>query len=172
MFDLVEEEELQDQYESIVRESERLTWLVDNVLDYAALERDNRTFVVREGDLNKMVSRVVESMTSTLTMRDVELEMHLTPNLPRLQFDSNVVLKKVSSLNNAEKYSNEDKWISVSTRREVEGIELWVRDRGIGITKEDAQNIFELFFRSKEKRLFVAKVLDWVIHSANHYVKY
>ncbi len=153
LFDLVEEDELQDQYESIVRESERLTWLVDNVLDYAALERDNRTFIVREGDLNKMVSRVVESMTSTLTMRDVELEMHLTPNLPRLKFDSNAVSQCIINLlNNAEKYSNEDKWISVSTRREVEGIELWVRDRGIGITKEDAQNIFEPFFRSKEKQ--------------------
>lgn len=152
LFELVEEDELQEQYESIVRESERLTWLVDNVLDYAALERDNRTFLFREGDLNKMLSRVVESMTSTLTMRDVDIEMHLTPNLPKLKFDSNAVSQcLINLLNNAEKYSQEEKWISVSTRREVEGIEIWVTDRGIGISKDDAKNIFEPFFRSKEK---------------------
>jgi two-component system phosphate regulon sensor histidine kinase PhoR len=152
LFDLVEEEELQEHYESIVRESERLSWLVDNVLDYAALERDNRTFLFREGDLNKVITRVVESISSTLTMREVHIELHLDPNLPKLRFDSNGVSQcLINLLNNAEKYSKEEKWISVGTRREVEGIEVWVSDRGIGITKEDAQDIFAPFFRSKEK---------------------
>ena len=152
LFDLVEEDELQEHYESIVRESERLSWLVDNVLDYAVLERDSRSYLFREGDLNKVITRVVESVSSTLTMRDVHLELHLDPNLPKLRFDANGVSQcLINLINNAEKYSKEEKWISVSTRREVEGIEVRVSDRGIGISKEDSQDIFAPFFRSKEK---------------------
>ena len=74
MFGLIREDELQDNYEAIVRESERLTWLVDNVLDYAAIERDNKSFVLREADLNAVIQRVVDSLQVTLTMRDMEFE--------------------------------------------------------------------------------------------------
>ena len=74
MFGLIREDELQDNYEAIVRESERLTWLVDNVLDYAAIERDNKSFVLREVDLNAVIQRVVDSLQVTLTMRDMEFE--------------------------------------------------------------------------------------------------
>ena len=77
MFGLIREDELQDNYEAIVRESERLTWLVDNVLDYAAIERDNKSFVLREVDLNAVIQRVVDSLQVTLTMRDMEFELEI-----------------------------------------------------------------------------------------------
>ena len=50
----------------LYEKARRLTWLVDNVLDYAAIERDNKSFVLREVDLNAVIQRVVDSLQVTL----------------------------------------------------------------------------------------------------------
>lgn len=151
MFGLIEDDELQDNYESIVRESERLSWLVDNVLDYAAIERNNKSFVLREGDLNLVIQRVVEGLQVTLTMRNMEFEVELMPELPLMRFDANAVSQCITNLlSNAEKYSKEERWIGVKVRQVIGFVEVLVSDRGIGIRLEDLDNIFEPFFRSKE----------------------
>ena len=152
MFGLIDDDELQDNYESIVRESERLSWLVDNVLDYAAIERNNKSFVLREGDLNSIIQRVVEALQVTLTMRDMEFEVELMPELPLMRFDSNAVSQCITNLlSNAEKYSKDERWIGVKVRQVFGFVEVLVSDTGIGIRSEDLDNIFEPFFRSKEQ---------------------
>lgn len=152
MFGLVYEEELQEHYESIVRESERLSWLVDNVLDYAAIERDNKSFILRPANLNAIIERVVDSLKVTLTMRDMEIELELEPDLPMMRLDSNALSQCVTNLlNNAEKYSKDERWIRLKVRRVIGFVEVVVSDKGIGIPTEDLENIFEPFFRSKEK---------------------
>lgn len=153
MFGLVLEHELQDHYESIVRESERLSWLVDNVLDYAAIERENKSFVLRSADLNSVIQRVVDSLQVTLTMRDMEFEIELDWDLPMMKLDSNAIGQCMTNLlSNAEKYSREERWIRVKVRRVMGFVEIVVSDKGIGIPTEDLENIFEPFFRSKEKQ--------------------
>ena len=152
MFGLVLEHELQDHYESIVRESERLSWLVDNVLDYAAIERDNKSFVLRAGDLNSIIQRVVDGLGVTLTMRDMEFELELDSELPFMRLDSNALSQCITNLlSNAEKYSQDTRWIRVKVRRVMGFVEVVVSDKGIGIPSEDLEHIFEPFFRSKEK---------------------
>jgi signal transduction histidine kinase len=153
MFGLIREDELQDNYEAIVRESERLTWLVDNVLDYAAIERDNKSFVLREADLNAVIQRVVDSLQVTLTMRDMEFELELDPELPMMRLDANALSQCVTNLlSNAEKYSREERWIRLKVRRVMGFVEVVVSDKGIGIPIDDIEHIFEPFFRSKEKQ--------------------
>lgn len=153
MFGLVLEHELQDHYESIVRESERLSWLVDNVLDYAAIERDNKDFVLRAGDLNSIIQRVVDGLGVTLTMRDLEFELELDSELPLMRLDSNALSQCITNLlSNAEKYSQDTRWIRVKVRRVMGFVEIVVSDKGIGIPSEDLEHIFEPFFRSKEKQ--------------------
>ena len=152
MFGLIREDELQENYEVIVRESERLTWLVDNVLDYAAIERDNKSFVLREADLNVIIQRVVDSLQVTLTMRDMEFELELDPDLPMMKLDANALSQCITNLlSNAEKYSRDERWIRLKVRRVMGFVEIVVSDKGIGIPAEDMDNIFEPFFRSKEK---------------------
>ena len=163
---LIREDELQDNYEAIVRESERLTWLVDNVLDYAAIERDNKSFVLREADLNAVIQRVVDSLQVTLTMRDMEFELELDPELPMMRLDANALSQCVTNLlSNAEKYSREERWIRLKVRRVMGFVEVVVSDKGIGIPTEDIEHIFEPFFRSKEKQAFVEKELGSVLRS-------
>ena len=152
MFGLVRPNELNETYETIVRESERLTWLVDNVLDYAAIERSNKSFTLRVGDLNSVIQRVVDGLQVTLTMRNIEFELDLLPELSPMRFDPNAVSQCLTNLiSNAEKYSGTERWIRITVRQVMGFVEVLVSDHGIGICKEDIENIFEPFFRSKEQ---------------------
>ena len=153
MFGLAQtEEEHMEHYEAIVRESERLSWLVDNVLDYAAIERDSKQFVLRQANLNDTVQRVVDGMSVTLTMREVDIEVHLDKTIPPMKHDPDAVAQCVGNLlSNAEKYSTGQKWIRIETFWNGTFVDVRVSDKGLGISAEDAVNIFEPFFRSKEK---------------------
>jgi signal transduction histidine kinase len=153
MFGLAEtDEELVEHYEAIVRESERLSWLVDNVLDYAALERDSKQFVIRPANLNETIQRVVDGMKVTLTMREVDISVTSLGGTLTIKHDPDAISQCISNLlSNAEKYSREDKWIGVMIRKTETFIEVVVSDKGIGISPDDANDIFEPFFRSKEK---------------------
>jgi signal transduction histidine kinase len=153
LFGLAEtEEELEEHYESIVRESERLSWLVDNVLDYAAIERNAKHYFLRPNNVNETVQRVVDSLIATLSMRDVEIEVDLGHSLPLLRHDPDAVSQCVINLlSNAAKYSKEEKYIRVATELTKKGIEISVTDHGIGICEDDLKKIFEPFFRSREE---------------------
>ena len=150
MFGLVEDDELQENYESIVRESERLSWLVDNVLDYAALERGAKQFLLNKNDLLETLHRAIDGLSLTLTMREVTIEVNVPDTLPLVRHDTDAIIQCLTNLlSNAEKYSGEDKWISISLRVLQDSIDIVVSDRGIGIEGTELQNIFEPFFRSR-----------------------
>ena len=153
LFGLAEtDEELEEHYEAVVRESERLSWLVDNVLDYAAIERNAKHYFLRPNSINETVQRVVDSLVATLSMRDVEIDVELAHSLPLLRHDPDAVSQCVINLlSNAAKYSTEDKYIRIRTAQTKAGIEISVQDHGIGICEEDLKNIFEPFFRSREE---------------------
>ena len=153
LFGLAEtEEELEEHYEAVVRESERLSWLVDNVLDYAAIERNAKHYFLRPNNINETVQRVVDSLVATLSMRDVEIDVELAHSLPLLRHDPDAVSQCVINLlSNAAKYSTQEKYIHIRTAQTRSGIEISVQDHGIGICEDDLKNIFEPFFRSREE---------------------
>jgi signal transduction histidine kinase len=145
------EEEKMEHYEAVVRESERLSWLVDNVLDYASIERGAKHYIFRANDLQETVDRAVQSMESTLTMRDVVIDLSLHSSLPPIRHDPDAVSQcMINLLSNAVKYSDAEKWIGLSVRRVASGVDIVVSDRGIGIQPIDFKRIFEPFYRSTE----------------------
>ena len=153
LFGLAEtEEELEEHYEAIVRESERLSWLVDNVLDYAAIERNSKHYILRANDINETIQRVVDSIQATLSMRDVDISLELNRTIPLMRHDPDAISQCVINLlSNAAKYSGKNKEISVLTQKNETGVYVSVSDNGIGISEEDQEQIFEPFFRSREE---------------------
>ena len=152
LFGLAEtEEELDEHYEAIVRESERLSWLVDNVLDYASIERDSKQYMLRHLDINDTVQRVIDSLQVTLTMRDVQISISLAEPL-LLRHDPDAVSQCVINLlSNASKYSDDNKRIDVTIRRLPNSVDVVITDHGIGIDPEEINRIFEPFYRSREE---------------------
>lgn len=153
------EEERQEAYAAILRESERLSRLVDNVLDFAAIERGAKSYTLRPGDLATSVHRALISMESSLEFKEMRLDMVLPDGLPAVHHDADAVAQCVINLvSNAAKYSPEGESIHVEARvargtlngKEQPLIEVAVRDNGIGIAPHDLRSIFEPFYRSND----------------------
>jgi two-component system phosphate regulon sensor histidine kinase PhoR len=145
------EEEQEEAYVSIVRESERLSRLVDNVLDFAAIEQGAKRYTLRDRDLVGTVLRAVDSISSAQELTDKELDVDLPANLPDVPHDGDAVAQCVINLvSNAAKYSEPGGWIGVRGRRVESGVEITVSDRGIGIAPHDLRRLFDPFFRSRD----------------------
>jgi two-component system phosphate regulon sensor histidine kinase PhoR len=152
MFELMDtEEEKEEAYVSIVRESERLSRLVDNVLDFAAIERGAKRYALRPSDVAETVDRAIDSIRSAQEVRDKVLDVELPANLPQVHLDADAVAQCVINLvSNAAKYSEPGGWIGIRGRVVERGVEITISDKGIGIAPHDLRQIFQPFFRSRD----------------------
>lgn len=153
-------EEQMDYYRAIVRESERLGRLVDDVLDYALLPggRHNLAPRIRMGSLEDTVRRALDSIRSSEEVRRMELDVDLPGDLPPFAHDVDAVVRCVINLvSNAAKYSKESNWIGVRARHVEGALEVSISDRGIGIHGQDLDRIFDPYVRGSDPRVGTKK---------------
>lgn len=145
----VRSEEKQQQYlEIIVRESERLTGLIENVLDFAALERGKQRYELREGSVVEAVKKATETFRYRVEHEGLEVEFIADDDIPNVALDENgIVLAVVNLLDNAVKYGGRTP-IEVRVSRKERWVQVDVRDRGPGIPEEDKKRVFDRFFRT------------------------
>lgn len=138
-------------YDVITREAERLSRLVDNVLDFSAIERGRKKYTFRPGDIGTTVARAVEAAKVAMETRGMEVRLSLPEDLPVVWHDVDAVSQCMTNLlSNAAKYGQEAGWIGVEVRATDQEIEVAVSDGGIGIAPEEQRAIFEQYYRSTD----------------------
>ncbi len=148
---LVEDKDLQQAYDSIVRESERLSRLVDNVLDFAAIERGAKRYMFRPAGIGDTVRAALDAARYGMEVRGMEFEIELPTTLPITMHDPDAIAQVIHNLvSNAAKYGRKGGWIGVQGRMEGAGVAISVSDRGIGIAEDEIPLLFEHFFRSSD----------------------
>jgi two-component system phosphate regulon sensor histidine kinase PhoR len=136
--------------EIIVRESERLSGLIENVLDFARVERGRDAYELSEGDVGEAVSRAVNVYRYRAERENVKIEVKVEEGLPRALIDERAIqLAVINLLDNALKYAPDGELVTVSAGRRGERIAVKVQDRGPGIAAEDRTRIFERFVRGE-----------------------
>jgi two-component system, OmpR family, phosphate regulon sensor histidine kinase PhoR len=141
--------------EIITRESDRLSRLIDNVLDFARIERGKAAYKFSPGDLTTVVERVVDLCQYRAEQAGVKLVTQLEPHLPQTELDEDAMTLLLFNLvENALKYGCEGGQgeITVSLARRDGKLALRVADRGPGIPREEQGRIFERFYRAKAVR--------------------
>jgi two-component system, OmpR family, phosphate regulon sensor histidine kinase PhoR len=140
--------------EIIWRESVRLGRLIDNVLDFAKIERGMGVYEFAESDLVEVVTRAIDLANRRLQAANMTLESELEEDLPMVNLDANAFTLAVLNLvDNAIKYAAEGTKIDLTLRRDDDRVILAVKDFGPGIALEEQARIFERFYRAKEMRL-------------------
>ncbi|MFT3693407.1 MAG: HAMP domain-containing sensor histidine kinase [Kofleriaceae bacterium] len=140
--------------EIIWRESVRLGRLIDNVLDFARIERGMGVFEFADADIAEVVLRAVDLANRRLATAEMTLESEIEDELPLVRIDANAFTLAVLNLvDNAIKYAADGKKIQLSLKREGERVVLAVKDFGPGIPLEEQDRIFERFYRAKGMRL-------------------
>lgn len=143
-------EKTQEYYRIISSETRRLTQLINNILDFAAIEAGRKEYNFAPDDLNAAVQEVVQNYRYVLENAGFEIKQDYDSDLPLFSFDRDAVGQAVLNLlNNACKYSAAEKFVEISTGRRDEGqAVIKVTDRGIGIAQREQERIFEKFYRS------------------------
>jgi len=144
----------QDQWQAreyfslIARENERLTRLIDNFLTFSRMERKKVAFEFGPVKLDEVVAAAVEAMADRLNGPNCKLEVRVAPDLPAITADRDaLVTVLLNLLDNAYKYSKDDKRIAVRAYEADANVCLEVADNGIGLSRRAAKNIFDRFYQ-------------------------
>jgi two-component system, OmpR family, phosphate regulon sensor histidine kinase PhoR len=139
--------------EIITREAERLSHLIDNVLDFARIERGKASYDFTEGRLDDVVERALDVCRYRVEKEKMRLRTEIEPGLPPIRMDENAMTLVILNLiDNAVKYAAEGKEVHVSLSRTPGGVVLSVRDKGPGIPVDEQPRIFERFYRARTAR--------------------
>lgn len=137
----------QEYYCIIRKESERLTALINNILDFSRIEAGRKEYDFRETDLPELVRNTLESYRYQIEQHGFTLEEKIG-DVPPLRVDREAMARSLVNLvNNALKYSQDRKYIGVNLYRENGSVKLEVIDHGIGIPPSEQNKIFEKFYR-------------------------
>jgi two-component system, OmpR family, phosphate regulon sensor histidine kinase PhoR len=140
--------------EIIWRESVRLARLIDNVLDFAKIERGVDVYEFAEGDAGEVVARALELSVHRLQKAEMTVTSKIEPDLPPVRLDANAyTLAVLNLIDNAIKYAGDGKRIEVELARAGDRLVLSVRDFGPGVAEDEQEAIFERFYRAKAVRL-------------------
>lgn len=141
--------EKQKKFLSIAKRNvDRLSALVNDVLDYQRLEADRVKLHIQNNDISEVVTEVHETMVLVAKKKGVNLLFDLTGDLPKAKFDRSQIIQIMSNLiSNGIKFTPEKGQVSVSVRQQNDELILTVRDTGVGIPKEELPKIFKRFYR-------------------------
>jgi two-component system phosphate regulon sensor histidine kinase PhoR len=145
----VRNDEARKEYYAIIHsESDRMSRLISNVLDFARLERERHSLHMEKTDLAKLVVKELEAYRYQIQKEGFELETNVDSEVPEIMADPNAIsMAFFNLLDNAVKYSGDRKRVKVRLRRSDESVDLSVIDEGPGIPVSERQKIFEKFFR-------------------------
>lgn len=143
-------EDKRKSYEIITKESERLSHLINNILDFSRIEMGRKEFNFIKGDLPKVVRDTLESYRYNLEKKGFAIKADIASDLPQMNFDGEAIVSVlINLLSNAMKFSPKNKQVTVKLFRDDANAVLQVADRGIGISPGEIKNIFQRFYRAK-----------------------
>jgi two-component system, OmpR family, phosphate regulon sensor histidine kinase PhoR len=149
---IVPSEAKRDEYHRhITAESERLTRLVNNVLELSRLEKGARDTRIESGDLAAVVHEAETLLLPHVARAGFTLRVDLDPALPPARFERDAVMQILFNLvDNAVKYAANgagERKICVVCRAAEGAVTLSVRDHGPGVASRQLRRIFEPFYR-------------------------
>ncbi len=134
--------------ERIETEAMRLSHLVRNILDFSRIESGRKAYRFEDADLGPVVRAGVAACAARVRDAGFRITAEVEADLPRLRLDASAIEQALGNiLENAVKYSGDAREIAVSAARRGNAVVVSVRDRGIGIPRDEQQRIFERFHR-------------------------
>jgi signal transduction histidine kinase len=134
--------------DTIVSESERLTRLLNNVLDFSRIERGAKTYQLQPASLAEVVEAAVRTIQYPLTQQGFALDLNIAEGIPPVAVDRDALQQAILNLlTNAMKYSGEHRVIGLRLCKEDGEALIQVSDQGIGIPEREQSRIFEKFYR-------------------------
>ncbi len=130
------------------RETERLSAMIEAVLDWSRLESGRHAFKKERLDVRQVVNSSLEAFRAQRLEASVALSTDVPEGLPAIEGDREALAGALLNLlHNAYKYSGTDKRIALRAHGDKKGVAIEVEDHGLGIPKRDRKRVFDRFYR-------------------------
>jgi signal transduction histidine kinase len=166
-------EETKTEYlHTIVNETERLSRLVDNVLDFSRIERGNKIYRMQPASLETVIASAARTMQYPLSQQGFHLKQTIEGPLPDVLLDADAMEQAILNLlTNAMKYSGDSRELELELKRVKDEAVITVTDHGIGIPESEHQRIFEKFYRVRSETTDLVAGTGLGLTLAQHIVK-
>lgn len=142
--------------ETVKSNADRLSHLVNDLLDISRLEQGQVDLDFRPVDVCELVNEVLASFTGRMAEegRELAITIDLPEDVPSIEADYDRLAQVMTNLiGNAYQYTPDDGSVTVRVLPNGDGIQIDVADTGIGIPDEDRERVFERFFRGENHPL-------------------
>ncbi len=130
------------------KENERLSRMIDNFLTFSRMERNRVAFALADAQPADIARDAIESVKTKFAANDCHFTADIPTDLPDVQADHDaIVTVLVNLLDNACKYTNADKQVSLNISRTDGWVRFIVADNGIGIARRHLRRIFDRFYQ-------------------------
>jgi signal transduction histidine kinase len=138
-------------YSAMLEESEHLSHLIDNILDFSRMDDERKKYDFKDLDMDELLVKFLESTRERLPASSFDIRYSSPDRVPVIQADRDSMLQVFYNLiDNAIKFSGSSRQIDVSLSSGDEELLFCVKDYGIGISAKDQERIFDRFYRSDE----------------------
>jgi signal transduction histidine kinase len=145
-------EQIEELVSSLQRGTERLTRLIDNLLESVRIESGQLGIRRAPVDLAQVVEDAHELVAGLLAQRGQELRVDLPPGLPLVSGDAQRLAQVFTNLlANAQKFGPEGSRIRVGGEVRDGNVSVWIEDEGPGVPDTEGASIFERFYRSADQ---------------------
>ena len=146
------DEHRQRYYNVLLEQSERLSLLIDNILDFARMEEGKKEFEFDMVDIGPLLEKTVSTIQQQVRHEEFTVEAKIDAPLPSIQADRAAVTQAITNLiDNAIKYSAGAKKIYVRVFKDDQYLIITVQDFGVGIKPEEIDRVFERFYRGGDE---------------------
>ena len=135
----------------IVEETDRLTALVNEILEYSELQMSDSEAVMNDVDLSETVASVADSFDKLYSKdgyvfeRNITDDIHIKGNVSQLQ------RAIYNLLDNAVRHAGEDKWIGITLRTDNDKAIIEISDHGSGIAPEELEHIWDRYYTKRQR---------------------
>jgi signal transduction histidine kinase len=148
--DNLSNEDRKDGLTIITKESERLSHMINNILNFSKIEMGRKEFDLRPGNLSELVKNTLNSYRYHFVKKGFTIEEEINEDIQDVAFDADAVEGILVNLfSNVIKFSRNTKKMVLTLKKIPGKLCLSVADRGIGIPSDELRNIFNRFYRVK-----------------------
>jgi signal transduction histidine kinase len=141
-------EEQKQGLEVVLRNTNRLDGLIQDILDVSRLESGTMKFIPEKTDVSKMIGEINQTMQSSADLKKITINTDIGGDIPGLTIDKDRIIQVIINLvNNAIKFSPMGSIINIKARNNEDDVLFEIQDFGRGIPKDKQDRIFESFYQ-------------------------
>lgn len=136
-------------YSMIMRESDRLTRFINKILDFSKIEKGAKIFYFEKTNIGELAKKTIDLYKDEVQDENLKIRSEIEKKDAFAEVDKDAIFQVIFNLmDNAYKYSKDDKDITVSVRSSEKEVTIEVADKGMGISKDNLDKIFGKFYRA------------------------